>query len=178
MLLTEYIKNQETPTRVTNFKDFASKKRLTEANLFTEEQMKQIGEIRNAISFSVHNDKKYLIASIYDRSKTYKFLVINTEDMTVEELPTIKTANSMFLRLSKRKQAKSSPKRTKKKSPRAPRTEKSRKAFRPQVISFLADNPQQTLTITTTERKRVSGLRSSYPPGLGQSHAARYCVQL
>jgi len=96
MLLMDIIKQQETMgnTRSSNWTEFNSKKQLkSNCTILTEDVINTLCMLKNTFTFNVHNSGQYVVITMYYSStKSYGFLVVNTNTMEVVEMDSIKNS--------------------------------------------------------------------------------------
>lgn len=93
----------QTTTRGSNYTTYDSKKKLLAANVLTPEQTKVMEQLKNTFLFNLHNDKKYMVITMYySRDKETKFYVYNMHTHTFAELPSVKIAKQYVAELIKK----------------------------------------------------------------------------
>lgn len=93
----------QTTTRGSNYTTYDSKKKLMAANILTPEQTKVLEQLKNTFLFNVHNDKKYMVITMYySKDKETKFYVYNMHTHTFAELPSVKIAKQYVAELIKK----------------------------------------------------------------------------
>ena len=99
--ITDLINSQKKTrrTRASQFTEYTSKKKLFESGVLTKEQQEQVSQIKNTFSFSLDNDNKYLIITLYNRNeeKKYSFFILNLASMTGIAADSIKKAKETVL---------------------------------------------------------------------------------
>lgn len=99
--ITDLINSQKKTrrTRTSQFTEYTSKKKLFESGVLTKEQQEQVSQIKNTFSFSLDNDNKYLIITLYNRNeeKKYSFFILNLASMTGIAADSIKKAKETVL---------------------------------------------------------------------------------
>ena len=94
MSLQELIDRQSTErvSRKGNYEEFGSKKKLEDAKVLDESVLKMVKEIKGTFNFALHNSKKYLIVTLYNKTDKYRFVVIDLATLTAVGQPSIKIA--------------------------------------------------------------------------------------
>lgn len=102
MKLEDIIAIQST-TRGSNYTTYDSKRKLIAANVLTDEQKTVIEQLKNTFLFNLHNDKKYMVITMYySKDKETKFYVYNMHTQTFSELASVKTAKQYVAELIKK----------------------------------------------------------------------------
>lgn len=107
--LEQYTTTQRA-TKAKHFVDFASKKKLVDSQILSEQETEFVNSIKNIFTLSVHKDLRYVAATLYKASaeKKYSFLVIDVHAKLVAEVDSIKTAKAEILELVKTSQVEES----------------------------------------------------------------------
>lgn len=85
---------------IKQFLEFNSKKKLVESKLLNENVIEYIKKLKNTFTFYVHKDLRYIVITVYySTSKTYKFLVLDTETLQVAEADSVKIAKKEVMEL-------------------------------------------------------------------------------
>ena len=85
---------------VKQFVEYGSKKRLLESGVLDEQMTKYIRELRNAVAFHVHKDKRYLvIVMYYSTSKSHGFYVLDMQTLKMAQAESVKMAKQGVLDL-------------------------------------------------------------------------------
>lgn len=85
---------------VKQFVEYASKKRLLESGTLDEQMTNYIKELRNAVAFHVHKDKRYMvIVMYYSTSKSHGFYVLDMQTLQVAQAESVKMAKQGILDL-------------------------------------------------------------------------------
>lgn len=94
MSLQDLINAQETNrvSRRGNYTEYGSKKKLEDAKVLDDATMKMVRELKGTFNFSLHNSKKYLIVTFYNKKDKYRFVVIDLEKLVASPQPSIKIA--------------------------------------------------------------------------------------
>lgn len=78
--------NQQVTTggRGGKYVNYTSKKALMDAKVLTTTQADVIGKLKNCFSFSLHNNKQWLVITMYySNNKTYSYLAVNLDTLAV-----------------------------------------------------------------------------------------------
>ena len=98
--IQEVVANQETVKRTHSFTEYASKKRLFEANILTETQKNYIQQLKGAFTFHLHTGNRYLVITMYYSStKKYGFLVMDLETLQCAEADSVKNAKKEVMEI-------------------------------------------------------------------------------
>lgn len=98
--IQEVVANQETVKRTHSFTEYASKKRLFEANILTETQKNYIQQLKGAFTFHLHTGNRYLVITMYySKDKKYGFLVMDLETLQCAEADSVKNAKKGVLEI-------------------------------------------------------------------------------
>lgn len=90
-------------TRGSNYTEYGSKKKLFASGILSEQQQEVINQLKGTFNFTVHNDGKYVIITMFDRKAEvkYSFLIVNLENLSVLQAPSIKIAKETVNELVK-----------------------------------------------------------------------------
>ena len=102
---TSNIKNfastQSRATRVKNFTEFTSKKKLEDAAVLTPAQLEEVKKIKGTFTFALHNDGRYMVVTLYhaNAEKKYQFIILDLETLQVAECDSVKNAKAAVMEL-------------------------------------------------------------------------------
>lgn len=99
--VTDFSTAQARATRVKNFTEFTSKKKLEDAAVLTPAQLEEVKKIKGTFTFALHNDGRYMVITLYhaNAEKKYQFIVLDLETMQVAECDTVKNAKAAVMEL-------------------------------------------------------------------------------
>ncbi len=99
--VTDFSTAQARATRVKNFTEFTSKKKLEDAAVLTPAQLEEVKKIKGTFTFALHNDGRYMVITLYhaNAEKKYQFIVLALETMQVAECDTVKNAKAAVMEL-------------------------------------------------------------------------------
>ena len=99
--INDFASTQSHATRVKNFTEFTSKKKLEDAAVLTPAQLEEVKKIKGTFTFALHNDGRYMVVTLYhaNAEKKYQFLILDLETMQVAECDSVKNAKSAVMEL-------------------------------------------------------------------------------
>lgn len=99
--INDFASTQSRATRVKNFTEFTSKKKLEDAAVLTPAQLEEVKKIKGTFTFALHNDGRYMVVTLYHASaeKKYQFLILDLETMQVAECDSVKNAKAAVMEL-------------------------------------------------------------------------------
>lgn len=99
--INDFASTQSRATRVKNFMEFTSKKKLEDAAVLTPAQLEEVKKIKGTFTFALHNDGRYMVVTLYHASaeKKYQFLILDLETMQVAECDSVKNAKAAVMEL-------------------------------------------------------------------------------
>ena len=99
--INEFASTQSRATRVKNFTEFTSKKKLEDAAVLTPAQLEEVKKIKGTFTFALHNDGRYMVVTLYhsNAEKKYQFLILDLETMQVAECDSVKNAKAAVMEL-------------------------------------------------------------------------------
>ena len=99
--INDFASTQTRATRVKNFMEFTSKKKLEDAAVLTPAQLEEVKKIKGAFTFALHNDGRYMVVTLYhaNAEKKYQFLILDLETMQVAECDSVKNAKAAVMEL-------------------------------------------------------------------------------
>ena len=121
--INDFASTQTRATRVKNFMEFTSKKKLEDAGVLTPAQLEEVKKIKGTFTFALHNDGRYMVVTLYhaNAEKKYQFLILDLETMQVAECDSVKNAKAAVMELVNA--AATAPKEAEKAEEEAPATE-------------------------------------------------------
>ena len=99
--INDFASTQSHATRVKNFMEFTSKKKLEDAAVLTPAQLEEVKKIKGTFTFALHNDGRYMVVTLYhaNAEKKYQFLILDLETMQVAESDSVKNAKAAVMEL-------------------------------------------------------------------------------
>ena len=99
--INDFASTQSRATRVKNFMEFTSKKKLEDAAVLTPAQLEEVKKIKGTFTFALHNDGRYMVVTLYhaNAEKKYQFLILDLETSQVAECDSVKNAKAAVLEL-------------------------------------------------------------------------------
>ena len=99
--INDFASTQSRATRVKNFTEFTSKKKLEDAAVLTPAQLEEVKKIKGAFTFALHNDGRYMVVTLYhaNAEKKYQFLILDLETLQVAECDSVKNAKAAVMEL-------------------------------------------------------------------------------
>lgn len=99
--INDFASTQSRATRVKNFMEFTSKKKLEDAGVLTPAQLEEVKKIKGTFTFALHNDGRYMVVTLYhaNAEKKYQFLILDLETMQVAECDSVKNAKAAVMEL-------------------------------------------------------------------------------
>ena len=99
--INDFASAQSRATRVKNFTEFTSKKKLEDAAVLTPAQLEEVKKIKGTFTFALHNDGRYMVVTLYhaNAEKKYQFLILHLETMQVAECDSVKNAKAAVMEL-------------------------------------------------------------------------------
>ena len=99
--INDFASTQSRATRVKNFMEFTSKKKLEDAAVLTPAQLEEVKKIKGAFTFALHNDGRYMVVTLYhaNAEKKYQFLILDLETLQVAECDSVKNAKAAVMEL-------------------------------------------------------------------------------
>lgn len=99
--INDFASAQTRATRVKNFTEFTSKKKLEDAAVLTPAQLEEVKKIKGTFTFALHNDGRYMVVTLYhaNAEKKYQFLILDLETMKVAECDSVKNAKAAVMDL-------------------------------------------------------------------------------
>ena len=99
--INDFASTQSRATRVKNFTEFTSKKKLEDAAVLTPAQLDEVKKIKGTFTFALHNDGRYMVVTLYhaNAEKKYQFLILDLETMQVAECDSVKNAKAAVMEL-------------------------------------------------------------------------------
>lgn len=99
--INDFASTQSRATRVKNFMEFTSKKKLEDAAVLTPAQLEEVKKIKGTFTFALHNDGRYMVVTLYhaNAEKKYQFLILDLETMKVAECDSVKNAKAAVMEL-------------------------------------------------------------------------------
>ena len=99
--INDFASTQSRATRVKNFTEFTSKKKLEDAGVLTPAQLEEVKKIKGTFTFALHNDGRYMVVTLYhaNAEKKYQFLILDLETMQVAECDSVKNAKAAVMEL-------------------------------------------------------------------------------
>ena len=99
--INDFASTQSRATRVKNFTEFTSKKKLEDAAVLTPAQLEEVKKIKGTFTFALHNDGRYMVVTLYhaNAEKKYQFLILDLETMQVAECDNVKNAKAAVMEL-------------------------------------------------------------------------------
>lgn len=99
--INDFASTQSRATRVKNFMEFTSKKKLEDAAVLTSAQLEEVKKIKGTFTFALHNDGRYMVVTLYhaNAEKKYQFLILDLETSQVAECDSVKNAKAAVMEL-------------------------------------------------------------------------------
>lgn len=99
--INDFASTQSRATRVKNFTEFTSKKKLEDAAVLTPAQLEEVKKIKGTFTFALHNGSRYMVVTLYhaNAEKKYQFLILDLETMQVAECDSVKNAKAAVMEL-------------------------------------------------------------------------------
>ena len=99
--INDFASAQSRATRVKNFTEFTSKKKLEDAAVLTPAQLEEVKKIKGTFTFALHNDGRYMVVTLYhaNAEKKYQFIILDLETFQVAECDSVKNANAAVMEL-------------------------------------------------------------------------------
>ena len=99
--INDFASAQSRATRVKNFTEFTSKKKLEDAAVLTPAQLEEVKKIKGTFTFALHNDGRYMVVTLYhaNAEKKYQFLILGLETLQVAECDSVKNAKAAVMEL-------------------------------------------------------------------------------
>ena len=99
--INAFASTQSRATRVKNFTEFTSKKKLEDAAVLTPAQLEEVKKIKGTFTFALHNDGRYMVVTLYhaNAEKKYQFIILDLETMQVAECDSVKNAKAAVMEL-------------------------------------------------------------------------------
>ena len=99
--INDFASTQTRATRVKNFMEFTSKKKLEDAGVLTQAQLEEVKKIKGTFTFALHNDGRYMVVTLYhaNAEKKYQFLILDLETLQVAECDSVKNAKAAVMEL-------------------------------------------------------------------------------
>ena len=99
--INDFASTQSRATRVKNFTEFTSKKKLEDAGVLTPAQLEEVKKIKGTFTFALHNDGRYMVVTLYhaNAEKKYQFIILDLETMQVAECDSVKNAKAAVMEL-------------------------------------------------------------------------------
>lgn len=99
--INDFASTQTRATRVKNFTEFTSKKKLEDAAVLTPAQLEEVKKIKGTFTFALHNDGRYMVVTLYhaNAEKKYQFIILDLETLQVAECDSVKNAKAAVMEL-------------------------------------------------------------------------------
>ena len=99
--INDFASAQSRATRVKNFTEFTSKKKLEDAAVLTPAQLEEVKKIKGTFTFALHNDGRYMVVTLYhaNAEKKYQFIILDLETLQVAECDSVKNAKAAVMEL-------------------------------------------------------------------------------
>ena len=99
--INDFASAQSRATRVKNFMEFTSKKKLEDAGVLTPAQLEEVKKIKGTFTFALHNDGRYMVVTLYhaNAEKKYQFIILDLETLQVAECDSVKNAKAAVMEL-------------------------------------------------------------------------------
>ena len=99
--INDFASTQTRATRVKNFMEFTSKKKLEDAGVLTPAQLEEVKKIKGTFTFALHNDGRYMVVTLYhaNAEKKYQFLILDLDTLQVAECDSVKNAKAAVMEL-------------------------------------------------------------------------------
>lgn len=91
VITLQSIIQQQQQQSIKQYVNYNSKQQLLSSKVLNTQQSTLITNLKNCFSFSLHNNKQYLIITMYfNNTKSYSYYVLNLTTLTVNIFTTIK----------------------------------------------------------------------------------------
>ena len=99
--INDFASTQSRATRVKNFMEFTSKKKLEDVGVLTPAQLEEVKKIKGTFTFALHNDGRYMVVTLYhaNAEKKYQFIILDLETLQVAECDSVKNAKAAVMEL-------------------------------------------------------------------------------
>ena len=99
--INDFASTQSRATRVKNFMEFTSKKKLEDAAVLTPAQLEEVKKLKGTFTFALHNDGRYMVVTLYhaNAEKKYQFIILDLETSQVAECDSVKNAKAAVMEL-------------------------------------------------------------------------------
>ena len=99
--INDFVSTQTRATRVKNFMEFTSKKKLEDSGVLTPAQLEEVKKIKGTFTFALHNDGRYMVVTLYhaNAEKKYQFIILDLETLQVAECDSVKNAKGAVMEL-------------------------------------------------------------------------------
>ena len=99
--INDFASTQTRATRVKNFMEFTSKKKLEDSGVLTPAQLEEVKKIKGTFTFALHNDGRYMVVTLYhaNAEKKYQFLILDLETLQGAECDSVKNAKAAVMEL-------------------------------------------------------------------------------
>ena len=99
--INDFASTQSRATRVKNFTEFTSKKKLEDAAVLTPAQLEEVKKIKGTFTFALHNDGRYMVVTLYhaNADKKYQVIILDLETYQVAECDSVKNAKAAVMEL-------------------------------------------------------------------------------
>lgn len=99
--INDFASTQSRATRVKNFTEFTSKKKLEDAAVLTPAQLEEVKKLKGTFTFALHNDGRYMVVTLYhaNAEKKYQFIILDLETSQVAECDSVKNAKAAVMEL-------------------------------------------------------------------------------
>ena len=99
--INDFASTQSRATRVKNFTEFTSKKKLEDAGDLTPAQLEEVKKLKGTFTFALHNDGRYMVVTLYhaNAEKKYQFIILDLETLQVAECDSVKNAKAAVMEL-------------------------------------------------------------------------------
>lgn len=99
--INDFACTQSRASRVKNFTEFTSKKKLEDAAVLTPAQLEEVKKIKGTFTFALHNDGRYMVVTLYhaNAEKKYQFIILDLETLQVAECDSVKNAKAAVMEL-------------------------------------------------------------------------------
>lgn len=99
--INDFASTQSRATRVKNFTEFTSKKKLEDAAVLTPAQLEEVKKIKGTFTFALHNGGRYMVVTLYhaNAEKKYQFIILDLETLQVAECDSVKNAKAAVMEL-------------------------------------------------------------------------------
>lgn len=99
--INDFASTQSRATRVKNFTEFTSKKKLEDAAVLTPAQLEEVKKIKGTFTFALHNDGRYMVVTLYhaNAEKKYQFIILDLKTSQVAECDSVKNAKAAVMEL-------------------------------------------------------------------------------